>query len=142
MESEIAWNSRAQVISIVFFKKKEVFSFLIGQPPLFTKYQVYQCRPRSKPQSLLLLLAVLLMTAGSILASVEVQICKVIEQIILENGWQKFTFMHAGALSRYCWFGNTASVHLTAIWTADFCSTLLEAVKQGGGAQLQSYALP
>lgn len=51
--------------------------------------------------------------------------------MILENGWLKFICMCARALSRYCWFRNIASILLTAVWGADFCSSLSEAVKQG-----------
>lgn len=105
METGVALNSvLLQVISIIFFNKKR-FS------PLFSKHHVCQGEPRNKSQSLPSLLSRLLKTAGSVSASVEVQIFKAIEWIILENGWQKFTHICARALSRQCRFGNTASVH-------------------------------
>lgn len=70
----LALNHTAYFNSIFFFSK--AFTFEFKQSSLLSKHHVWQDQPRSKSQALSFLLAILLMTAGSILASVEVQILK------------------------------------------------------------------
>lgn len=51
-------------------------SFALDSPLSYPSINVCQGQPRSKPQALSFLFAILLMTAGSILASIEAQIFK------------------------------------------------------------------
>lgn len=76
--------------------------------------------PRPALEQILSLLflhtALLTVTAGSILAPFDVQICKEMEQIILAKGQQRFPCTHAEA-QQNC----SASIHSSAAWRVGSC---------------------